>query len=85
VQALNFDASDATAVHFDDGKAIAIKFEGFAATRDETELGHDETADGGVGGILGKHDVVLGVEVADVESGVEDDRAIGRSTTSNSS
>ena len=38
-----------------------------------------ETADGGVGGIFGKHDVVLRVEIADVESGVEDDGAIGES------
>ena len=67
--ALDFYSSDALAVHFDHGEAIVAVFEAFAAAWDEAELIENETADGGVGGIFGEGDVVLGVEVADVERG----------------
>src|ERR1700681_1314545 len=75
--ALDFYTSDALAVHFDHGEAIVAVLEAFAAARDEAELIENEAADGGVGGIFGQADVVLGVEVADVERGVEDDGTVG--------
>ena len=63
----------------DDGEAIVGVVEAFAATGDETKLGEDEAAESGVGGVVGELDGVLRGEVADVERGVKDDRAVGES------
>src|SRR4029077_12163986 len=77
--ALNLYASDSFAVHLDHAKAIVAILKAFASARNETQLIEDETAHSGIGGILGKRDVVLGVQVANVQSGVENDRAIRES------
>src|SRR5262249_38676457 len=58
----NLAARDPAAALFDDGKTKAAVFETFAATRDEAELVHHKAADGGVSGVFGEGDVVLGVE-----------------------
>src|SRR5713101_793782 len=78
-RALDFYAGDALAVHLDYGEAIVAVLEAFSAAGDEAELIENEAADGGVGGIFREADVVLGVEVADVEGGVENDGAVGES------
>src|SRR5208283_3721838 len=77
VQTLNLDASDTAAVHFNDSETIATEFEAFASPRNEAQLVEDESADGGVSGIFRERNVVLRIEVADIQCGVEDDRAIG--------
>src|ERR1700746_1938216 len=74
--ALDFYTSNALAVHFDDGEMIIVKIKTFAALGNEPELVEHEAADGGVGGIFGQGDVVLGVEVANVGGAVEDHGAI---------
>src|SRR5882672_485379 len=74
--ALNFHAGDALAVHLDDAKAKVAILKAFAAARNKAELVENETAYGRVGGIFGKRDVVLGIEIADIQSSVEDNSAI---------
>src|SRR5882672_4977635 len=74
--ALNFYAGDALAVHLDDAKAKVAILKTFASARNEAELIEDEAAHRCVGGILGKRDVVLGIEIADIQSSVENDSAI---------
>src|SRR5262249_5425379 len=49
-----------------------------SSLRDEPEVVEHESAHGRVGRIFRQGDVVLGVEVADVESRVEDDGAVGK-------
>src|SRR4029077_16673391 len=75
--ALNLYAGDALAVHFDNRETMISELKAFAAARNETELVEDETADRGIRGIFRKGDVVLRVEIADVQRGIENDGAIG--------
>src|SRR6478609_4755910 len=77
-QALNLDARDATAIHFNNGKTIRAEFKTLAAARNEAELIEDESANGGVSGIFREGNVVLRVEVADIQCSIEDDCAVGQ-------
>src|SRR5260370_35810327 len=74
--ALNFYAGDALAVHLDDTKAKVAILKTLASARNETELIEDEAAHRCVGGILGKRDVVLGIEIADIQSSGDNDNAV---------
>lgn len=74
---MNFDLGHAAAVHLNDSEAITAEVETFAATRDEAELGENESANGGIGRVVRKLDIVLGSQIANIEGSVKDDGAIG--------
>ncbi len=76
--ALNLYAGDALAVHLDNREAMVSVLKTFAAARNEAELIENEAADGGVCRIFRKRDAVLGVEVAHIQSRIENDSAIGK-------
>ena len=76
--ALNLYAGDALAVHLDNREAMVSVLKTFAAARNKAELIEHEAADGGVCGIFRKRDAVLGVEVAHIQSRIENDSAIGK-------
>jgi hypothetical protein len=55
---------------------VALKIKSFAALRNEAEMGQGEPAQGGVGGIFGKENVILHFKVADVQRRVENHGAV---------
>src|SRR5271154_7216773 len=74
---LDFYAGHAFAVHFHDGKPRIAEIETFAAFGNKAELIEHETADSSVSRIFRNGDVVLRFEVANIEGGVENHRAVG--------
>src|SRR5262249_42558205 len=75
---LDFDSRHTPPIHLHNRETEIAVLETFAAAWNESELVQHKAADGGIGGIFGQSDVVLRIEIAHVESGIEDYRAVGQ-------
>ena len=71
-QALEFDSRHAVALHLQNRETIAGEIEAFAAVGNESQSRQDKAAERGVGGIFGKMDLVLRLEIAQADGSVED-------------
>ena len=64
------------AIHFHHREPVAAKIKAFAAARNEAKLIENEAADRSVSGIIGKCDVVLCIQIANIERGVKHNGAV---------
>src|SRR5260221_1909341 len=79
MSAFDFNAGNALAFHIGNSEAQIAEDKAFAAGGNESKLIENEAADRGVRGIFGNGDAVLSVEVANIQSSVEDHRTVGES------
>src|SRR5713226_6294788 len=74
--ALNFHPRNALSVHFHDREARIAILKAFSALWNEAQLVEDKASHGRVSRVLRQDDVVLSVEIAHVQGGVKNKRAI---------